>query len=63
MVEEDNFNHAELFTGIELPFRIKRQLMKVGVYYAISDSNQSDLSSEIKIGFDFFNSWTNSWTY
>lgn len=63
MVEEENFNHAELFTGIEFPFRIKRQLMKVGVYYAISNSNQSDLTGEIKIGFDFFNSWTNTWTY
>ena len=63
IVEEENFNHAELFTGIEFPFRIKRQLMKVGVYYAISDSNQSDLTGEIKIGFDFFNSWTNTWTY
>jgi len=61
--DKDDFQHAEIFAGVEWPFRIKRQLMKVGIYYAVAQSNQSDLSGEIKIGFDFFNSWTNKWSY
>jgi len=61
--DESNFQHAEIFAGVEWPFRIKRQLMKVGMYYAIAQSNQSELSGEIKFGFDFFNSWTNKWSY
>ncbi|PCH91785.1 MAG: hypothetical protein COB85_08765 [Bacteroidetes bacterium] len=63
LMEKKGFNHAEIFIGLEWPFRIRRQVMKVGTYYAISDSNQSDIRGEIKIGFDFFNSWTNSWSY
>jgi hypothetical protein len=61
--DESNFKHAEIFAGVEWPFRIKRQLMKVGMYYAIAQSNQTVLSGEIKFGFDFFNSWTNKWSY
>jgi len=63
LMEKNNFQHAEIFAGLEWPFRIRRQVMKVGMYYAISDSNQSDIRGEFKIGFDFFNSWTNSWSY
>jgi len=63
LIEDADFRHSEVFAGLEWPFRIRRQMMKIGVYYAISDSNQSDLTGEIKIGFDFFNSWTNKWTY
>jgi hypothetical protein len=58
-----SFKHAEIFAGVEWPFRIKRQLMKVGMYYAIAQSNQTQMSGEIKFGFDFFNSWTNKWSY
>ena len=63
LMERNDFQHAEIFFGLEWPFRIRRQVMKVGMYYAISDSNQSNIRGEFKIGFDFFNSWTNSWSY
>ena len=63
IVHDENFQHAEIFGGIEWPFRIKRQLMKLGVYYAIAQSTESTLKGEFKFGFDFFNSWTNKWSY
>ncbi|MBL4658199.1 MAG: hypothetical protein JKX73_09380, partial [Flavobacteriales bacterium] len=63
MVDDNNFQHAEIFGGLEWPFRIKRQLMKFGVYYAVAQSTESTLGGEFKFGFDFFNSWTNKWSY
>ncbi|HIA13041.1 MAG TPA: carboxypeptidase-like regulatory domain-containing protein [Flavobacteriales bacterium] len=63
LMERNDFQHAEIFFGLEWPFRIRRQVMKMVMYYAVSYSNQSDIRGEFKIGFDFFNSWTNSWSY
>ena len=63
VVRDNNFRHAELFTGLEMPFRIREQLFKIGVYYVGSDSNHSEIDNSIKFGINFFNSFTNKWEY
>lgn len=62
-IQDMNFNHAELFGGIELPFRIRNQLFKIGGFYCVGYSNVSNFSNEFKIGLDFFNNWTKEWSY
>ncbi len=62
-MEENGFRHLETFAGIERPFRIKKQRFKMGVYLVGSDSNVSQADASFKIGIDFFNPISNSWTY
>jgi hypothetical protein len=63
LVDDDNFRHAEVYVGVEKPFKIRKQVMKIGVYAVGADSNHSDLSATIKFGFDMYNSFTNKWSY
>ncbi len=63
MVDDQSFKHIEMYAGIEKPFRLFKELVKVGVYYVGSDSNYSDIQGQIKIGFDFFNAFTQKWSY
>lgn len=65
LIEENNFRHAEAYVGLEKPFKIRKQLMKFGLYAVAADSNHpgAEPSLRLKIGFDFFNTFTNSWSY
>jgi hypothetical protein len=63
LIQDINYSHIEFFGGIERAFKIRRQLIKVGVYSAIRDNNISAGTLRFKIGLDFFNSYTNSWSY
>jgi hypothetical protein len=64
LIEDGGFLHAELYGGLQLPFRIKRQRFKFGTYYVTSYSNHSDaIAGQVKFGITFFNSFKNSWDY
>lgn len=63
LIQDINYSHIEFFGGIERAFKIRRQLLKIGVYSALRDNNVSTGALRFKIGMDFFNSYTNSWTY
>lgn len=63
LIQDANFRHAEAFVGLELPFRLWKQVFKIGAYYVGADSNYSELASTFKIGIDLFNPYTNSWSY
>ncbi|HAA15187.1 MAG TPA: hypothetical protein DCE41_27225 [Cytophagales bacterium] len=62
-IQESNFFHAELFAGLERPIKIKNQLFKLGVYGALSDNNTSVLDTSIKVGFNVYNPFSNSWMW
>lgn len=63
MVDEDSFKHIELYAGLEKPFRLFKETVKMGVYFVTADSNHSDLDATFKIGINFFNAFTNKWEY
>lgn len=63
MLEDNNFKHVEFFVGLEKPFRLFKELFKVGVYFVGADSNHSELDATFKIGIDFFNAFTKKWSY
>jgi len=63
LIQDINYSHIEFFGGIERPFKIRRQVLKIGVYTALRDNNVSTGALRFKIGLDFFNSYTNSWSY
>ena len=63
-IQDIDFFHSEVFGGIQLPFRVERQRFKLGLYYALSYSNYvGAIGSQWKIGFTFFDSFKNRWTY
>lgn len=61
----NEFLHAEAYVGLSRAFRIREQQFKLGVYYVQASSNAENFgrASTFKIGIDFYNSFTNSWTY
>ncbi len=63
LIQDANYSHAEMFAGIEKKFKIRKQYFKVGVFAASRINSTSKATLQFKIGFDFFNSYTNSWTY
>lgn len=63
LIEEANLSHAEIFVGLEKQFRIRKQMIKIGGYYILADSNQDVASSTFKIGIDFYNTFNRSWSY
>ena len=63
LIEDVNFRHAEAFVGLEIPFKLWKQVFKIGFYYVGADSNYSELTSTFKIGIDMFNPISNKWSY
>lgn len=61
----NEFLHAEAYAGLTRAFRIGEQQFKLGAYYVGASSNAENFgrTSTFKIGIDFYNSFTNSWTY
>ncbi len=64
LVQDNNIVHTEVFAGLQYPFRIKTQRMKVGVFYVTSYSNiTSSLTGQVKVGFNFYNTIRSRWEY
>ena len=62
-IEEANYSHIEFYAGLERVFKIKRQLFKIGTYYVLRENNAASVNFNLKFGIDFFNTYTNSWSY
>ncbi|UKN01743.1 DUF5686 and carboxypeptidase regulatory-like domain-containing protein [Paracrocinitomix mangrovi] len=63
-IQDYNYKHIEAYVGIERKFKIRKQLFKIGVFYAFrQNSNPNTALFNFKFGLDFFNSWTNKWSW
>ena len=62
-IQDISYTHAEFFIGVERKFKIKNQYFKYGFYYTGRFNTASTAIFKFKIGFDYFNSFTNSWSY
>ena len=63
LMEENNFSHAEVFAGLERPFKIKNNLFRLGVYGAVSDNNVSEWDASVKVGINVYNPFSQSWMW
>lgn len=63
LVPESNFNQIEFYVGLERMFRIRKQLLKVGVYAVASDNNFESAAIRYKFGINFYDSFSNKWDY
>jgi len=62
-IEEDNYAHVEFYAGLERVFKIRKQLFKLSTFYVVRANGAASVSLNFKFGIDFFNSFTNSWSY
>ncbi len=62
-IPDQRFNHAEIYLGIERVVRIKRELFRFGIYGATSDSSLNKARFELKLGVNFYNTWTKKWSF
>jgi len=63
-VPERDLLHGEVFAGLTLPFRIKAQRFKAGIFYVTSYSNTGNsIAGQWKFGLTFFDNWQNRWNW
>lgn len=64
LVEDGNFFHTEAYVGLNYPFRIRKQRMKVNVNWVNAYTNlENAIASQIKFGFTFYNPQKQRWEY
>jgi hypothetical protein len=65
VIPDRDLLHAEVFGGLMMPFRIKQQRFKAGVFYVSSYSTSfgNAISGQIKFGITFYDTWKNRWNY
>lgn len=63
IMKENNFRHAEVFFGPERIIRIRRQLIRLGVYAVTADNSVDKAVFTWKVGISFFDSFNNKWSY
>jgi hypothetical protein len=63
LIDEINYRHLEFYAGLERKFKIKKQIFKVSVFYVVRENNAPSVQLNFKLGLDFYNSFTNSWSY
>ena len=63
LLSDSSFAHFEMFAGIEKTFRIRKQLLRFGIYGVTADNSIDPADFILKFGLDFFNSFTNKWNY
>ena len=63
LIRDIDFAHFEMFAGIERKIKIKRELLRLGLYATTSDNTLEHPSIRLKIGIDFFNTFSKKWEY
>ena len=63
-VAEANVFHAEVYGGLELPFRLWDQRVRVGAYRVWSGQGNPQIPGfRLKFGMDFYDSYRGRWNY
>lgn len=62
-VPEYDWEHYEIFAGIERNFKFSKRRLRVGVYGVLSDGNQIPLTPEWKVSFAILNNRNLKWNF
>jgi hypothetical protein len=62
-VPEYDWEHYEIFAGLERNFKFSKRRLRVGVYGVLSDGNQIPLTPEWKVSFAILNNRNLKWNF
>ena len=63
-VQENNFRHEELFTGLERVFKLgPRRRLRLGAYGVLANSNVDKPKTAFKISLDIIDTWKRNWSF
>lgn len=62
-IKDQKFNHSEVYSGLEFPFKLWDTKFKIGAYYSVAYSNYSNLNNMFKFGLNIYNPFTSTWAY
>lgn len=63
VLNEFDYTQAEFFIGVEKKFRAFKEYFKYGFYYTSRFNGVVQPYFNFKIGFDYFNTFTNKWSW
>lgn len=63
IIPEKNFRHAEFYFGFQKVIRIRKQLFRLGLYAVTADNSINKAVFTWKVGINFYNSFTRSWSF
>lgn len=63
LLNEYDYSHSEFFIGVEKKIRVFNEYFKYGFYYTGRFNDISQPYFKFKIGFDYFNTFTNKWSW
>jgi len=62
-IPDSDFYHGEVYAGVEKSFRIKKQLLRAGVYAVVADNTFENPAPTYKVGLTFYDTFTRKWGY
>ena len=63
-VQENDFQMAEVYLGLERVFKLgKRRRLRIGIYGVAADSNISKANATYKVSFDIVDTWKRDWSF
>lgn len=62
-IPQERLYHTEMYLGIERVVAIRKELFRFGVYACSNASTLGKAVFEFKLGVNFFNTYTNRWSY
>lgn len=62
--QDADFNHSELFAGLERTFKLgPRRRLRLGVYGLTAKSTEKQLDSKVKFSIDVIDTWKKDWSF
>ena len=62
-VKEFNWQHYEIFAGLERNFKLSRRRLRIGIYGVDSDGNQTPLKATWKVSFAILDDRNMKWNF
>ncbi len=62
-IPDQNFTHAEFYAGIGKKFRLFGETVQIALYGVTADNNLERADITYKIGFNFYNAFSQEWLY
>ena len=63
IIPDAKFAQVEFYVGLERKFRIRKEVFKIGIYAVTADNTFDKANINFKVGFNFYNAFSDKWDY